>query len=120
VGSGTACSRRGGVCGGRSTPPGRGTGARAFRPPPKIEGRVRAVPPEASPPPPAAFAGHSSHTQHERLLPTPSSTPVTAPMPTTNEAAAAKIVPRRIERRRGGLARTTLGMPRALAAARSR
>jgi hypothetical protein len=38
----------------------------------------------------------------------------------TNEAAAAKIAPRRIGRRRGGLPRTTLGMPRALAAARSR
>jgi hypothetical protein len=123
VASGTACSRGGEVCRGCPTPPGRATGARAFRPPPKIEGRVCAASPEAAPPPPpppASFAGHSSHTQHETLLPTPSSTPVTAPMPTTNEAAAAKSAPRRIERRRGGLTRTTPGMPpRALAAARS-
>jgi hypothetical protein len=43
---------------------------------PKIEDRVRVVPSEVAPPP-SSLVGHSSHTQRERLLPTPSSTPVT-------------------------------------------
>ena len=44
---------------------------------------------------------HSSHTQHERLLPTPSSRPVTTISPTTKEIPAAAMLPIKIERRRG-------------------
>ena len=42
---------------------------------------------------------HSSHTQHERLLPTPSSRPVTTISPTTKEIPAAATLPIKIERR---------------------
>jgi hypothetical protein len=43
---------------------------------------------------------HSSHTQHERLLLTPSSRPVTTIRPTTKEIPAAAMLPIKIGRRR--------------------
>ncbi len=44
---------------------------------------------------------HSSHTQHERLLPTPTSSVVTIIRPTRNDIPAATILPIRMDRRAG-------------------
>src|ERR687898_2179515 len=68
-------------------------------PPPRIEGSVlaRAVPlPSAE----DSSVEHSSHTQHERLLPTPSSRPVTTIRPTMKEIPAPATLPINTERRR--------------------
>ena len=46
--------------------------------------------------------GQSFHTQQERLLPTPSSRPVTMTKPTTNAIPPATTLPSRMERRRVG------------------
>jgi|SRR3712207_5229259 len=73
----------------------------ALWPPPRTEESVLAC---VLPLPPSAedsSVEHSSHTQHERLLPTPSSRPVTTIRPTTKEIPAAAMLPIRIERRRG-------------------
>ncbi|HZY57571.1 MAG TPA: hypothetical protein VFE09_07225, partial [Rubrobacteraceae bacterium] len=47
-------------------------------------------------------AGQLFHTQQERLLPTPSSTPVTVAMPSKSEATVLTSAPIRIERRLRG------------------
>jgi hypothetical protein len=69
-----------------------------------------------------SVVGQSYHIQHERLLPTLASTPVTITSPTRNEITAAIRLPNRIERRllgereRGGKDKTVdkdaLNLPR--------
>jgi hypothetical protein len=71
--------------------------------PPRIEGSVLAlalfVPPLSSED--SSAAEHSSHTQHDRLLPTPTSRTVMSINPTTHEIPAATRLPINRERRRG-------------------
>ena len=71
-------------------------------PPPRIVGSVLAwalpVPPSAAE---ASAAEQSSHTQQERLLPTPTSRSVIKTSPTTHESAAAPRVAFNRDRRRG-------------------
>src|SRR5215207_7124634 len=69
-------------------------------PPPRIEGSVLARAILLLPSAEDSSVEHSSHTQHERLLPTPSSRPVTTIRPTTKEIPAAATLPIKIERRR--------------------
>jgi hypothetical protein len=70
-------------------------------PPPRIDGSVPVtdVPPSSVEDP----AAQSSHTQHERLLPTPTSRAVTALRPIKKEIPAAAMLPIKIERRRARL-----------------
>ena len=70
--------------------------------PPRIVGSVlaRAVPPLSSAAEDSSVA-HSSHTQQDRLLPTPSSRTVMSISPTTHEITAAARLPINRERRRG-------------------
>jgi hypothetical protein len=58
---------------------------------------------EAPPPSVEDPVAHSFHTQHERLLPTPTSKAVTALSPTKKEIPAAAMLPIKIERRRARL-----------------
>jgi hypothetical protein len=73
----------------------------ALSPPPKIDGGVLASAVLVSLAE-DSIVGHSSHTQHERLLPIPSSRPVTMIKPTRNESPPAITLPLRIERRLAG------------------
>src|ERR671910_1576960 len=67
--------------------------------PPRIEGSVLARAVLLLPSAEDSSVEHSSHTQHERLLPTPSSRPVTTIRPTTKEIPAAATLPIKTERR---------------------
>src|SRR5215216_1188483 len=73
----------------------------ALWPPPRTEGSVLARALALLSSAEDSSAEHSSHTQHERLLPTPSSRPVTTISPTAKEIPAAAMLPIKIERRRG-------------------